>query len=99
MAQRTIDGPEPDWLDMADLTRLLRLSESSIKRLIDAGEFPLPLEVTAGTRMWGWRDVLFWQLKVELRPRMVKKEKVTGAQKGPGAGQEGPTGARPDTDD
>lgn len=79
MAVRSIDGPEKDWLDMADLTKLLRLSESTIKRLVDSGEFPSALEPTPGTRMWSWRDVLYWQLRVEMRPRLEKKVRRKGS--------------------
>lgn len=98
MAARTIEGPEKDWLDMADLTHLTRLSESTIKRLIATGEFPAALEVTSGLRMWSWKDVLFWQLRVELRPRMLGGAKAAGGHRGPGASQEGSSDERDGSD-
>lgn len=97
MAARTVDAPEQDWLDMRDLIRVLRLSKTSLKRLIDLGEFPQPLEPTPGTRMWLWSDVLYWRMRVELRSRLVRRERSTGStgvHRGPTTGQEGPTEQR-----
>lgn len=70
MAARSIDGPEKDWLTAADLVALLRVSKATLKRLIASGEFPRAMEVSPGIRLWSWRDVVYWQLKIELRSRM-----------------------------
>lgn len=87
MAARTVDSTDLDWLDMHDLTRWLRMSESTIRRLIASGEFPQPLEITSGTRFWSWRDVLYWQLRVEIRPRL----KAQNSQEGSATSQAAPS--------
>ncbi len=72
MAARTVEGPKKDWLDMADLIKVMRMSESTILRLIAAGEFPEPLQTSPGIKMWSWRDVVYWNLRVETRPRLAQ---------------------------
>lgn len=71
MAARTVDGPDKDWLDMADLTHLTRMSESTIKRLIAEGDFPKPKELSRNVKMWHWTDYLYWCLRVERRERLI----------------------------
>ncbi|HJZ53956.1 MAG TPA: AlpA family phage regulatory protein [Gemmataceae bacterium] len=62
MAARTIDGPEKDWLDMADVTHRTRMSESTIKRLMGQGEFPRPQRVSEGIAYWHWLQIVHWEL-------------------------------------
>lgn len=71
MAARTVDGPEEDWLDLRDLVKLTRLSESTINRLIRSGEFPRAKQVSPGVQMWHWTDYLYWSLRVAIRDRLT----------------------------
>lgn len=62
---RSIDGPAEDWLDMRDMVALTRISEATLKRLMDKGIFPKQQQVTAGIRMWHWSDYVYWTLRVQ----------------------------------
>jgi predicted DNA-binding transcriptional regulator AlpA len=65
---------EGDWLDMAALTRGTGLSENTIRRLIQAGRFPEPCEITEKIRLWPKDDLLWWRLTVERGPRLRGSE-------------------------
>lgn len=68
--QRTVDGPEQDFLELSEVATYLRLSTSTLKRLIRDGTFPRPVEMSAGVKVWPWKDCLLWALLVEARGRM-----------------------------
>ncbi|VTT96526.1 : Phage_AlpA [Gemmataceae bacterium] len=68
--QRTIDGPDRDLLEITEVIAYLRLSAPTLKRLIAAGEFPRPIAISEGVRVWSWHDVVYWKLRSELRPRL-----------------------------
>lgn len=71
MASRTVDGPEDDWHDWASVIAITGLAKNTIRRLMGAGEFPRPREVTpGGMRRWSWRDLLYWELRIECRDRL-----------------------------
>ncbi len=55
---------------MHDLTRITRLSEPTIRRLIREGLFPRPMAVTKGVRLWPWTDLVWWTLYTAMRPRL-----------------------------
>lgn len=77
---------------MHDLTHLLRLSESTIRREIRAGRFPHPVEVTRGVRLWHWTDVVYWTLRANLSHRLSEgQEPPGGRQEPPGGRQEPPS--------
>ena len=64
MAARTIDGPEKDWLNLADVLRHTGLSKSSLYRLIEQGKFPSAAVITAGVKKWHWDAIVYWNLYV-----------------------------------
>ena len=84
MATRTLDGPEQDWLDIADLVRITRLSETTIRRMIKAGRFPAPFAISPQGRMWSWEVVIWWRMTVQFGLN-------TEGQQGPTTGQLGPS--------
>jgi predicted DNA-binding transcriptional regulator AlpA len=71
MAARTVDGPDKDWLDMSEIAHLTRMSESTIRRLVETGDFPRPKEITGKLRLWHWTDYLYWTMRVERRDRLI----------------------------
>jgi predicted DNA-binding transcriptional regulator AlpA len=79
--QRLVDGPEEDYLDADQVAAYLHFSADTLRRLVKAGKFPQPLEMSDQTRVWSWRDVLFWTLTVELRPRMASEPEAQRAAK------------------
>ena len=64
MAARTVDGPTDDWLTMAELAKLLRLSETTIRRRIHDGRFPDAGRVGPQGRFWSWEVVVWWRWTV-----------------------------------
>lgn len=90
--QRLVDGPDEDNLEKAEVATYLRLKVKTLDRLIQAGEFPQGVHMSDRTIVWPWRDVLYWQLRVELRPRLVQTP-PTAARKKRGAteGHRAPT--------
>ncbi len=68
--QRLIDGPDKDLLELLEVAEYLRLSGPTIKRLIAQGEFPRPIRVSDRVRVWDWKDVVYWKLRSEMRPRL-----------------------------
>lgn len=73
--QRVVDGPAQDYLDADEVAKYLHFSRDTLERLVKAGKFPQALEMSDQTRVWSWKDVLFWMLTVELRPRMLDAAK------------------------
>jgi predicted DNA-binding transcriptional regulator AlpA len=79
--QRLVDGPDKDYLDEDEVAAYLHFSAATLRRLVKAGRFPKPLEMSDQTRVWSWKDVLFWMLYVELRPRLeAQKDAQPGAR-------------------
>lgn len=80
--QRLVDGPDKDYLDADEVAAYLHFSADTLRRLVKKGLFPKPLEMSDQTRLWFWKDVLFWMLYVELRPRMEAPKDAQPAAKG-----------------
>lgn len=96
-AHRLIDGPEDDLLSVEEIAKYLRLSVPTLKRLVQAGEFPRPIAVSDGVKVWDWKDAVYWRLRTGLRSRMrpakpPKKRKQD--QGGSGPDQSGSSGRR-----
>lgn len=72
MASRVVDGPSENWLSAAQVRKELGgISNGTLRKLIQSGEFPAPLEVVpGGMRMWTWDDVVYWRLRVDRRDRL-----------------------------
>jgi len=56
--QRSITGPDKDWLTLDEAAAYMGLSGSTLKRLIDSGKFPKGARVTGKILLWGWMDVV-----------------------------------------
>lgn len=81
--QRTIDGPDKDLLTFLEVADYLRLKSKTLRRLVDSGEFPRPLEVAPRTPLWEWQDVVYYRLRMSLRPRLrPRKTKKLSVPKG-----------------
>lgn len=80
MAARVIDGPEKDWLDVHDICHLLRMSESTLRRLIKDGKFPAPLATSQQGRFWCWEVVVWWRLNTVLGVGSVSQPPSTTSQ-------------------
>jgi len=76
MASRVVDGPDENWLSAAQVRRELGgISNGTLRKLIQAGEFPSPLEVVpGGMKMWSWEDVVYWHMRVDRRERLKISE-------------------------
>jgi excisionase family DNA binding protein len=80
VAARTIDGPERNYLTIEQVAEQVGMSKSTVRRLIAAGRFPRAAKLTGGTSKWTWRQVVFWQLYIEMRPYLRKKNPESSAQ-------------------
>lgn len=93
--QRLVDGPDNDLLEMEEVAAYLRLGLRTLRRLIDAGDFPRPIMISDGTKVWDWKDCLYWKLRSEMRPRLRPGRKRPAVDKaGPNPGQPGTSGKR-----
>lgn len=79
--QRLVDGPENDHLELSEVASYLRVSSSTLKRLVREGKFPRPIEVSPGVRAWLWRDCVLWMWLAEARPRMRAARKPQPKEK------------------
>ena len=50
----------PRFLREKTVLEIAALSESTLKREIEAGSFPAPYKVTSGTKRWFESEVLAW---------------------------------------
>ncbi len=82
--QRLVDAHEHSLLTEDEVARTLRFSVKTLDRLVDRGDFPEALENSDRGRVWSWRDVLWYQMGMELRNRLRTRK----GQAGSGGGQE-----------
>jgi len=94
--QRLVDGPDQDLLEAAEVAAYLRVSAKTLKRLVETGEFPRPIEISEGVRVWDWKDCLYWKLRSELRPRLRPSKKPTDGHSGTNKAHGRTTGKRVD---
>lgn len=64
--RRKIDAPVKDLLTTIEVAKLFGFGEETLRRLVEAGEFPQPVRYSPGRSMYDWRSVAFWRLKCEL---------------------------------
>lgn len=85
--QRLVDGPHQEFLTKEETAAYLRMDKRTLDRLIRTGEFPRPIEISPGIKLWSWRDVLYWSLRAELKSRLVGENPGDTARHGetPGA--------------
>jgi len=55
-----IDYRPESLLRLAEVRRVVPLSRSSIYRMIDAGEFPMPVKIGPRAAAWRWADLREW---------------------------------------
>lgn len=60
MTHQTTAAPAAQLLRLPAVKQLLGLSKSSLYRLVKAGEFPAPVQLTARTVAWRAADVGAW---------------------------------------
>ena len=53
-------GPEYGFLDAEAMGAMLGVSSRTIYRMCERGTFPLPRQISAGTRRWWLPDVKKW---------------------------------------
>lgn len=56
--QRSINGPDKDWLSLDEAAAYMGIGASTLKSLVRSGKFPQGAGVTGNRRMWGWMDVV-----------------------------------------
>ena len=67
---RPVDAPAEDLLNLADVAKLLLVSDDHLRKLIAAGEFPEGLSAGKAGRVWDWRAVAYFRLRMEMLPRL-----------------------------
>ncbi len=67
---RLIDAPADDLLGRGDVARLLGVSETTVAEMVRDGLLPAPLVVGKGVRVWDWRSVAYYRLRLELAARL-----------------------------
>lgn len=72
MAARSIDGPDDDLLTLHEVAKYLRMEVKTLRRLIAAGQFWEPTEISPGVRVWSAEDVAVFRAYRERAPRMRK---------------------------
>lgn len=65
-----MDGPAADLLSAPEVARLFHISEDTLNRLVADGEFPEPLTVGKKTRLWDWKAVAYYRLRLEMTARL-----------------------------
>lgn len=76
--------PDETLFTLAEVAKQLRMEQKTLARLIAAGEFPRPIQPSAGIRVWTTNDVLYYRLRIELAARLRPARK-----KGPGRPRSG----------
>jgi predicted DNA-binding transcriptional regulator AlpA len=67
---RTVRGPAADLLTQEELCTFLGgISSKTLKRMVDAGDLPEPLQLTPGIDVWAWEDVVYYRLRMALKAR------------------------------
>lgn len=79
MARITLEGPDAAILYREDVLRLLRVSESTLDRMIRDGAFPSGIKAGASSPpFWTATDIACW---LHLAPRLVAQDEARGGRK------------------
>lgn len=85
---RLVDAPEQDILHMVDVQKLIGLGEDALRQLIRDGEFPAALTIGRQQKVWEWRDIAFYRLRLAMGHRISvtpdEPKKANGKQAGTG---------------
>jgi predicted DNA-binding transcriptional regulator AlpA len=79
---RTIRGPAADFLTADEFGRLFGLGADTIRRLVDEGEIPPPIRLSAKTHLFPWESVVLFSLR--LKVAQVTPEGEEPVKKNPG---------------
>jgi predicted DNA-binding transcriptional regulator AlpA len=61
----------------------LRMETKTLRRLIETGEFPRPLQPSPGIQVWSDEDIEYYRLRMQLRPRLRPSRKKPPEKKRP----------------
>jgi predicted DNA-binding transcriptional regulator AlpA len=57
--QRSVNGPDHEWLTMPEVCQWLGgIGDSTLKKLIRDGKFPPGVRISHNTVRWNWMDVV-----------------------------------------
>ena len=56
--------PAPTWTT--------RPIDAPADDLVAAGDLPAPLAVVKGSKVWDWRSVAYYRLRMEMLPRLAQ---------------------------
>lgn len=79
--RREVDAPVQNLLTRSDVARLLGISENTLRRLIDEGEFPQPNVIGKQNQVFHWQDVAYYLLRVQLSARLSVTKTVLDDEK------------------
>lgn len=67
---REIDAPIDDMMDAHTVAKLFGVSKDTLDKMVKDGEFPAPLVVGKAGKVWEWRAVTYYRLRLEFLPRI-----------------------------
>lgn len=68
---RPIDAPSDDMMDAHTVAKLFGTSVDTLDRMVKEGEFPAPLKIGKAGKVWEWRAVAYYRLRLEFLPRIA----------------------------
>jgi hypothetical protein len=77
---RPVDAPADDFLTGEAVGKLFGFGVETLGKLVRAGEFPDGLHVSPGVKLWDWRAIAYYRLRVELRSRLKEDPAETGGK-------------------
>lgn len=83
---RAIDAPAATIMDATEVAKLIGVSRDTFDGLVKSGEFPTPMRIGKQTNVWGWRDVTYYLLRIELGSRLDPKPSGTAGKSSETAG-------------
>ncbi len=92
MVRRDVAAPAKDWLVKKEVCDMIDVSDSTLDRMIDAGQFPRAVPFPGEKRArWRWVDIAWYLLGREVAERLSAPapdapdpgEGAPGARRGP----------------
>lgn len=72
MARREVAAPTKDWLSEREVCELIEVSERTLDRLIEEGQFPRAVKFPGqANARWRWVDVTWFLLGREVADRLL----------------------------
>jgi excisionase family DNA binding protein len=75
---RPVDAPAADLLTKPEVARLLGVSQDTIDRLIEDGEFPEGMKIRKQATVWEWQDVAYYRLRLSRAARIRPPQPTAG---------------------